>query len=190
MRYGILTAATLALVCASASAFADEDSTTSNPHPFRYGFGMDLGVPSGVSLGFVFHPKTDAISLEASFTENVLSPGGRLSLQLDPLALLPRLPVALYADVQAGFTGRGTVPGHSTNLPSLGYDYVNFYGGLRLGRAQNFHWFFEAGPTYLNVTTGNFQSIVPSAKGLTVGNPTATAWVVPTFVTGFQVSWP
>src|SRR5208337_1881688 len=129
-------------------------------HPWRLGFGMDLGLPSGIALGFVVHPKTDALSLEASFTENVLSPGGRLSLRMDPFALLPRLPIALYADLQAGFAGRGSIPGHSADLPSFSYEYVNFYGGLRLGRAKNFNWFFEAGPTYMAINTGNFQTLV------------------------------
>ncbi len=158
-------------------------------HHWALGFGMDLGIPSGATLGFVVHPSVDWVSIEASFAENVLSPGGRLSVKFDPFALLPRLPIALFADVQGGFFGKGNIPGHAADLPSLGYQYANFYVGLRLGRAQDFHWFFEAGPTFLNLSTSNFQSIVPKTNGLTVNDPTARVWATPTFVTGFEVSW-
>jgi hypothetical protein len=193
MKYALLTAVSATLVCMSASALADEVVTpppvvVANPHPVRVGFGMDLGVPSGISVGVVVHPKVDWLSVEGSFTENVLSPGGRLSLKLDPLALLPRVPVGVFFDLQGGFFGRGTIPGHS-DLPSIGYDYVNTYFGLRLGKAQNFHWLIEAGPSYLAFNSSNFQSVVKSSSVL-VGNPSVTGWVTPTFVTGFEVVWP
>jgi hypothetical protein len=194
MKYALLTAVTAALVCASASALADEVVVTpppvvvANPHPWRIGFGMDLGVPSGVSLGVVVHPKVDWLSVEGSFTENVLSPGGRLSVKFDPLVLATNFPIGVIADLQGGFFGRGSLPGHS-DLPSIGYDYVNLYGGFRFGRAQNFHWLIEAGPSYLSFNSNNFQSVVKSSSVL-VGNPTVTGWVTPTFVTGFEVVWP
>lgn len=181
MKTGIILAvmAASALVCGAASA-----------DPVAIGVGSDLGIPSGYSLGLVVHPGTDAISLQPSLTYNALNFGGRLSLKLDPMALAHNVPVGLFLDFQGGFAASGTVPGHASDLPSVGYDYVNTYLGLRLGKARNFHWNFEVGPSYLHMTTGNFQSVVNSGSSVTVGNPSANMWAIPTFVTGFEVSWP
>jgi hypothetical protein len=151
---------------------------------------MDVGVPSGAALGVVVHPFTEIVSTQLSLTYNGIAPGGRLSVQLDPLAaLFPRGALALFADVQGGFTGDGKIPGHQVEL---GYDYVNVYGGLRLGRANGFHWNIEVGPTYLSATTRNFQSLVnqTGTSGLVIGDPTVHGWIVPTIVTGFEVVWP
>lgn len=171
----------LAIVCASTTAHADD-------HPFRAGFGMDLGVPSGAALGVVLHPKEDWLTGELSLTHNVLNFGGRLSLKLDPMALAENLPIGIFVDVQGGFAGAGNVPGHS-DLPSLGYDYVNLYGGLRFGKPNGFHWNLEVGPSYMHVSTGNFSSVA-NTTGVTLGNPTANVWITPTFSTGFEVTWP
>lgn len=181
MKTGIVLAmvAASALMCGAAAA-----------DPVRVGFGSDLGVPSGYSLGLVVHPATDMLSLQPSLTYNGLGFGGRLALKFDPMALAHNLPVGLFLDLQGGFASNGTVPGHPSDLPSVSYDYFNTYLGLRLGKAKNFHWLFEAGPTYMHVATGNFQSVVGSGSGVSVGNPTANVWILPTFVTGFEVTWP
>lgn len=184
----------LALTCVAATASAQEAVPSqpavvvTNPHPFRVGFGMDIGVPSGLSVGVVVNPKIDWLSLEGSFTENVLSPGGRLSLKLDPIASVSRIPFGVIGDVQGGFFGRGSIPGHH-DLPTIGYDYANFYGGLRFGRPGGFNWVLEAGPSYLAFNSNNFQSVVKNTSVL-VGNPVVTGWISPTFVTGFSAVWP
>lgn len=188
MQRNIALGLTLALLCVSGIASADP--LFGGNHPLRLGFGADVGVPSGASLGLVVHPKQDWFSVSPSLTYNGLAFGGRLALKLDPLALLPNLPIGLFGDVQGGFAGEGNIPGHS-DLPGLRYDYLNLYGGLRLGKPNGFHWNFEAGPTYMHINTNNFQSIFGSnANGLTIGNPTVNGWIVPTFVTGFEVVWP
>jgi hypothetical protein len=160
--------------------------------PARVGFGMDVGVPSGAAVGLVANPGLDWVRLQASLTYDYLSFGGRGSLQLDPFALLPNLPIGLFADVQGGFQPMASIPGHA-DLPSVGLDYVNLYGGLRLGKPNGFHWNFEAGPTYLHVATSNFQAVVnqvSNSNGLVLGNPTVNGWLVPTAITGFTVVWP
>ncbi len=191
MRKSIVITVALAALCISATASAEEKQE--NAHPFRVGFGMDLGVPSGAALGLVVHPKVDWASVQLSLTHNVLNFGGRASLKLDPMALINRgnLPIGLFADAQGGFAAQGTIPGHS-DLPSLGYDYLNLYGGLRLGKPNGFHWNFEVGPTYMHINTDNFQAVLKNGNvpGLSVGNPTVNGWLVPTFVTGFEVVWP
>lgn len=189
MRRNVFLALTAALVCVGATASADP--VFGGDHPLRLGFGMDIGVPSGGALGLVVHPKLDWVSASAAVTYNGLAPGGRLAVKLDPLALLPNCWVGLFADLQGGFAGQGTIPGHS-DLPSVGYDYFNAYGGLRLGKPNGFHWNFEVGPTYMHVATSNFQSVLSNtgASSLVVGNPTVDGWFVPTFMTGFEVVWP
>jgi hypothetical protein len=188
MKRNVFAFMLVALMSVTGLAMADEPAP--NPHPLRVGFGMDLGLPSGVALGVVVHPKIDWVSASVALTHNVLAFGGRASVKLDPLALLPKVPVGLFADFQGGFAGQGAIPGHA-DLPTVGYDYFNMYGGLRLGRPNGFHWNFEVGPTYLHVATENFQHLVASkTQGLTVGNPTVNGWVTPTFVTGFEVVWP
>jgi hypothetical protein len=178
---------------ASMSQAYHPDLSAPVSHPFRVGFGMDFGLPAGVALGLVLNPKLDWLRLEASVTYNYLSFGGRGSVQLDPMALLPNCPVGLFADLQGGFSPTSNIPGHA-DLPQVGYDYFNAYGGLRLGKPNGFHWNFEFGPTYMHVATNNFQAALnkngAGVNGLTIGNPTVNGWVVPTFETGFAVVWP
>jgi len=175
-----LTAICMMLIASTAMAY--------DIPPPRLGVGMDVGVPSGAALEVTLHPKSDWVRVSAALTYNYLSFGGRASLQLDPLAFLPKFPVGLYADVQGGFFPQASIPGH-TDLPQVGYDYLNLYGVLRFGTARSFHWNFMVGPSYLHITTGNFQSVLNNAgvSGLKVGNPTLDGWLVPTFATGFEV---
>jgi hypothetical protein len=187
--------AALALLAVSSVAMADDDQhpyrpvvTLPDPHPFRIGVGLDVGVPSGAALEVTLHPKADWVRVSAALTYNYLSFGPRASVQLDPLALLPKLPIALYADIQGGISPMANIPGHS-DLPSVGYDYLNLYGVLRLGTARGFHWNIAVGPSYIHATTGNFQSVLNNngTSGLTVGNPEISGWLVPTFSTGFEI---
>ncbi len=158
---------------------------------FHAGFGLDVGVPSGIAVGFVFTPWVDWARFDVSFNENVLAPGGRGSLQLDPLAVFHRLPIGVFADFQYGGFANGTVPGHSTTLPGFGYTYESILGGIRLGKPNGFHWNFEIGASHLNISTTNFQSVInnSSLTGLTIGNPSASAWLTPAFETGFAIVW-
>ena len=180
------------LVPAKPRSNPDKVSFFGKPH---WGFGMSIGIPAGVGVQFVMNPWLDWARLDISFQENVLSPGGRLGLQLDPLAVFHRLPFGVFADGQVGFFPQGNIPGHSSSLPSVGYTYETFMGGIRLGKPNGFHWNFEAGLTHLGVTTGNFQSVVNKNGGsntgnLVLGNPTASITASPAVETGFTVVWP
>lgn len=169
----------------------------------RLGVGLNLGVPGGAAVGVVVNPKLDWLRVELDLTYNYLTFGGRASVQLDPMAeILIRSNVTtadgsyivtknpfgfgIFADIQGGFFPTAGVPGHS-DLPQLGYDYLNLYAGIRLGNPNGFHWVFEAGPTYMYARTGNFSQVVGNVEqGLTLGNPTARGWITPTGMTGFQ----
>ena len=156
----------------------------------HYGFGMDVGVTSGAGLAFVVHPKTDMLSLSLAGTYNVFGPGGRVGLKIDPLGIFSHLPIAILADIQGGFATKGTIPGHSADFPALEYQYANFYGALRLGSPGNFHWLFEAGPTYIHAHASNLTSVMNnSSNNVKVGPATVTGWFVPTFSMGFEVTW-
>ena len=95
--------------------------------------------------------------------------------------------VGLFFDLQGGFAARETFKG---DVPAFGYDYLNTYLGLRLGKASGFHWNVEVGPTYMHVNTSNFASITGANSSLTLGNPTVNGWIFPTFETGFGVVFP
>ncbi len=155
----------------------------------RLGFGMDLGLPSGAAIGFVANPALDWVRLQVSLTYNYLSFGGRGSVQVDPMALDKDLAIGLFLDLQGGFSPESNIPGQS-NLPAVGYDYLNIYGGLRLGKPNGFHWNIEVGPTYMHVSTNDFQTVVANkgAAGLILGNPTVEGWI-PSFITGFTTVW-
>lgn len=178
----------LAFMCLAVSASADP--LFGGEHPLRLGFVADLNLPAGAGLGIVAHPKEDWAAPSLSLTYNGLSFGGRLGVKIDPLALKPRIPIGVFIDEQIGFMAQGNVPGHSSDLPSVGYDYWNNYLGLRLGRPNNFYFFIEGGPSYVAAHTGNFQTVVPSTKGLTVSDPSVSGWLVPTFGLGFTAVWP
>lgn len=191
MRKFLFAAVAVAALTATADSFADN-----HPNQFHMGFGMDVGIPSGAAVGAVVNPGLDWVRIQASLTYNYLTFGGRGSVQLDPFVLLKNsegssIPFGLFADVQGGFAPEASVPGHS-DLPQVGYDYLNLYGGLRFGRPNGFHWNLELGPTYMHVSTGNFQSVLNNAgvSGLKIGNPTVDGWLTPTFETGFTVVWP
>lgn len=194
MRKFMFAALSVAAIAITDTAFAD---------PAHVGFGMDVGAPSGGAVGVVVNPGLDWMRIEASLTYDYLSLGGRGSLQLDPMALInvrhqvPGLiwfshdfPFGIFADVQGGFQPTASIPGHS-DLPQVGFDYLNTYAGIRLGKPNGFHWNFEGGPTYMHISTSNFQSVLSGANAgqLRLGNPTVDGWVTPTFETGFTVVW-
>lgn len=187
--FGGLMVACMALASTASAANNDPAPViVEQRNPVRVGFGMDLGVPSGFGVGVVVHPGVDWLSTQLSLNGNYIGWGGRLALKFDPMALKRHLPIGVFLDLQGGFMGRGDIPGHD-DLPSVGYDYFNTYLGLRLGTPNGFHWFFEAGPTYLHVNTDRFGSLVNN-NNLSVGNPTLDGWFMPTFSTGFEVVWP
>lgn len=197
MRKFVFAALSVAAIAVTDYASAD---------PIRVGFGMDVGAPSGAAVGVVVNPKLDWVRLQASLTYDYLSLGGRGSVQLDPMALINvhrvrddgtvylshSFPFGVFVDVQGGFQPTASIPGQS-NLPQVGFDYLNLYGGIRLGSPNGFHWNFEVGPTYMHITTSNFQSVLngsSSVGNLTLGNPTVDGWITPTFETGFTVVFP
>jgi hypothetical protein len=174
-----------ATMCMSASAMADDADTVD--HRLHLGTVLTIGAPVGIGLGLAVNPGVQWLTLSANFTDNVLAPGAMFAAKFDPIAAVaPHSFVGVYADVEGGFAGQGNVPGQGNF--AVGYDYANFYAGLRVGRTTSFSWFLGLGPSFLHISTANFQSLVPNTtvSNLTISNPRADGWVFPTAATGFQ----
>lgn len=182
MKYNVLVPLLTGLLTVTLVAQADE-------HPVRIGAIADLGVPSGLALGVVVHPKADWLTGSVALTHNSLNFGGRLSVKFDPIAyIFPKLFIGGFLDLQGGFAADGTVPGYS-EYPSINYQYINVYAGFRLGKPNKFHWNFEVGPSYIHIASGSFQSMLGKyqSAGTTFGNPSIQGWFLPTFVTGPEI---
>lgn len=174
-----------AAVCFSAPSASAQESQP--PAKFRVGLGVDVGAPSGAVAEIQLHFWQDWLTLSPGITYNALNLGGRLALKLDPMALDKQLPVGLYVEEQLGFAANGRIPGQVG--ASLGYDYSNTYLGLRLGKPNKFNWNFKVGPSWMHVN-GDLGSLVNvSSAGVSIGNPQANLWVLPTFETGFNFTF-
>jgi hypothetical protein len=172
MKHYLMTGALFSILVISGSALAQETP----PSKIHLGGELGLGAPSGAHLGVVLEPKLDWLQLEAGLAYNYLAFGGQASLRLDPLALLPQVPVGVFGEVEGGFFPVEKVPGH-TDLPGIGYDYASLMAGLRLGKATGFHWSLEGGESFLHFSTSDFQSIANKSgvSGLFLGNPSGNA---------------
>lgn len=179
------------LCCCAAFSALMFSSSIAEADPLRIGFGGDVGIPSGISVGVVVHPKVDWVSVQLSITHNIINFGGRIAAKVDPLAYFSSVPVGIFGDFQFGGNFSGNIPSLS-DFPTIGYRYINMYGGLRLGRPNGFHWNFEVGPSFIDVSTHNFQTFVnkDTANKVTVSEPKVSLTLTPTFITGFEVMWP
>jgi hypothetical protein len=178
----------LLLMMATTAAKADESTPTTAtsqvviPERHRWvGMQFDVGAPDGVALGVVVRPYVNWARLNLSGTYNVLAPGIRGGITLDPI----KFPVAPTLTFEGGRSFNGDLPGKH-NLPEVGYDYMNLHLGLEFGNRDHWRFFLQGGPSWLHVTTGNFQSVVGSSDAsLVIGNPTANVAILPTAKLGF-----
>lgn len=186
-----LFAALLVLAASAPSlAHAQADDQASAYHPdasahrrHRWlGVQLDVGVPDGAALGLVVRPRVEWLRLELAGTYNGLAPGMRLGATLDPVSF----GIAPTLTAEAGFAMQGTVPDRS-DLPSLGYDYLNLHLGVEFGKRDYWRFFVHAGPSFVHASTENFSSITSGAHDLQLGEPTADAWLLPTAKLGFAL---
>jgi hypothetical protein len=179
-------AAIAALCLASIPAYADGPTDPPPPPKVKhFGALLDVGVPDGAALGLVVRPvpgpKFYWLKLNVAGTYNGLAPGLRGGIQLDPIKFPIRL--TLNADVGHSFAGNpGSFVGKT--LPDISYTYANLHGGLEMGGWNGFTFFLHAGPTWMNVQTGNFNSVINDPH-VTFSDPHANATIVPTVKLGF-----
>ncbi len=174
----LVTSLVLTSALVASSALADE------PKPrFKYvGMQLDLGVPDGAALGVVVRPKLNWLRLNVSGTYNVLAPGIRGGLTLDPI----KFPIAPTFTLEGGHAFEGKLPG--VEMPGISYDYLNIHGGLEFGSRDSFRFFIHGGPTYMGVHTSNFaDSVGNTDKSITISDPTVSIRLIPTAKLGFAL---
>lgn len=180
-KFLIAVMACLLLVTASTAARADE------PTPERHrwvGMQFDVGAPDGVALGVVVRPYVNWARLNLSGTYNAIAPGIRGGVTLDPI----KFPVAPTLTFEGGHAWNGNIPGGGSNLPQVGYDYMNLHLGLEFGNRDHWRFFLQGGPSWMHVQTSNFQAVVGSSdSSLVIGNPSANVAVIPTAKLGFAL---
>jgi hypothetical protein len=150
---------------------------------------VGIGLPSGATFGLAFNPFVNWAQVDVALAWDYLAWGMKAGFKLDPLALLPNVPVGLFADGRLGFLNQGNVPGQ--NGLTVGYGYESILGGLRIGKASSgFRWNIEAGESHLSASTGNFNNFIQhqsgGVSGLTLSNPKVSG-DIPSVETGFEI---
>lgn len=189
-KFSVITAAIVSSITMGSVALADTDaqpyrpdisqSLNSSTNRWHAGFEIGLGVPAGATVSLVVNPRLNWLQLGAGVGYNYLAFGPEGFVKLDPLALLPKVPIGIFGEFRAGIFPVENIPGHSSDIPGVGYSYESFQAGLRLGRADHgFRWDFKVGEAHIDAHTSNFQSRVASGNtsGVTFGNPTASGWI-------------
>jgi hypothetical protein len=163
--------------------------------PRQFGAMLDLGVPDGTMLSFVYRP-IEMARFHAGAGYNGISPGLRLGGVFLPFGWGPALEIDYghYFEGDAngvaglfGDTGEGSVV-----LESIGYDYVNFRGGMDFG-GERFTFFAHGGISWLRTTIHEFDTLLDQ-NGDAESNtsieirkdPVLNAWV-PNLQLGFIV---
>ena len=143
------------------------------------GMQMDIGAPDGVALGVVVKP-VKVLRLNVSGTYNVLAPGVRGGMTLDPI----NFGIAPTLTIEGGYAAMGKIPGVS-NSPQVGYTYLNLHGGLEFGKRDSWRIFLHAGPSWISLKASGVQSAIDLGNDFTMSDPRATVMFNPTVKLGF-----
>jgi hypothetical protein len=164
-----------ALVCGLTIA---HNSLAAEEHK-NFGFGMDLGVPSGLAAALIVKPNVNWLRFDFAATYNVIAPGLRGGFTLDPINFL----ISPSLTIDAGKTWSGNIP---TRQAQIDMSYVNFHGGIELGSQKTVRFFIHAGPSYFVVHGNNLQTIFDSNQAnLKLSNTSVRGWFTPTANAGF-----
>jgi hypothetical protein len=146
------------------------------------GMQFDLGVPDGAAAGLVVRPYVDWVRVGLSATHNGAAPGIRGSVTLDPI----NFGVAPTLTFGYGQTFMGTVPTFVSNdVPSFSYNYLNLHPGLEFGDRNSWRFFIQGGPSWINLSTRDFQKVVNSnVQNLRVADPSVHVMFNPTVKLG------
>lgn len=152
--------------------------------PHRYvGIQGDVGFVDGVGAGIVVSPYFKWLKTTLSYTNNIISSGGRAGITLDPLDKF----ISPTFTTEFGFTDKFNGSDiFKTKLPDTNYRYLNFQPGFDFGKQNGFRFFLRGGFTHLWGGAFNFNEFInsPNVKG---SNPTIRLWVFPTFKVGFSM---
>jgi hypothetical protein len=167
----------VAMMAMGGSAMAGEPEG----NKFRLGAGLDVGVPSGGSLGIVMSPWIPQLKLGVYGSYNGLAPGMKGSATIDPF----NFPVSLTLTGEVGGFWAGQVPGVNGS-PSVSYTYENLLLGLEFGKRTGFRFYFRGGLTHLDANVSNFQNTFTPPANVSVGNPHLSATAAPAVAIGLQ----
>jgi hypothetical protein len=128
-----------------------------------FGAMLDLGVPDGTTLSFVYRP-IDIARLHAGLGYNGVSPGLRIGGEYLPLGWGPSIGMAYghYFEGDAnGLAGMFGDPGDkgSKLLEHVGYSYFALRAGMEFG-GDRFTFFGRGGVTWLSTTIHELDAII------------------------------
>jgi hypothetical protein len=165
--------AVLALLCATAGAAAAKKS---------WGVMLDAGVPDGASGALVYRP-WGFLRLHAGVGSNSIGTGVRGGLSLMALGLSANVDAGRYFPGNANPLASKITGDLMMDVPALrrvGYDYVNFHGGLEWGATGWGTFYIHGGMSRLRGVVHELGETI-SSNDVTVSfahDPTVKVWVV------------
>ena len=153
------------------------DAPRADEHP-KFGAMLDVGVPDGAGLSFVYRPFT-WLRANAGLSYNLFGFGVRGGITLAPFyfAITPTLTVegGSFFESDASSLAKQALPDTDLSqandaLKHLSYQYASGQVGVEIGSARNFVFFLRVGVSYLHSTV-NLEKVLQSA----VGDDTITA---------------
>lgn len=142
------------------------------PHRKFLGISLSAGVPDGMGLDVVIRP-VQWVRLAGGGTYNLFSPGLRGGVTVLPFKRI------LGVAFEGGHYFDGNINNRfGTNSPALdavGYTYLNFQGGLDLGR-KYVTVFLHAGESYIYGRIHNLNQQFNNQATFT-SDPTVRAWI-------------
>jgi hypothetical protein len=171
----------------------NQEAADSSKKPRMFGAMLDLGVPDGTNLSFVFRPISIA-RVHAGLGYNGVSPGLRIGGEYLPLGWGPSIGMALghYFEGDAnGLAGMFGDPGDGSKLlEHVGYSYFALRAGMEFG-GDRFTFFGRGGVTWLRSTIHELDSFIQTDEdsNMTVSvkkDPVLSAFV-PTIQLGMIV---
>lgn len=173
MKKSICSAIIALTLTSSASVLADDKVK-------HLGATLDCGIPDGAGLGLIVKPYWYWLGVSGAATFNGFAPGVRGGIKFDPV----RFAIRPTINIEAGHSFNADLSNIAKgDFPKVNYSYANFHLGAEFGSNNGFSFFVHGGPSIINIQTENFQKSVDS--NLTVSNPKANLWAVPTAKLGF-----
>lgn len=146
---------------------AEAASSSDSPHKARqFGAMLDLGVPDGTMLSFVYRPIRMA-RLHAGAGYNGIGPGLRLGGVFLPFGAGPSLSLDYGHYFEGDANGIVNMFGDTAEgrvlLESVGYDYVSLRAGVDLG-GDRFTFFARGGVSWVRTTIHEFDALLAPAE--------------------------
>lgn len=145
----------------------------------KIGIQTDIGIPDGISLGLTIKPNLSWLRINVAGTYNLMAPGIRTGLILDPIDYV----VSPVLSFEAGTFGKGTVPFLNKNH-DISYGYINLHSGIEFGVKNKWKIFFHLGPSFISMKIYNFsagtnnQVLLKDPSISVIVNPTAKIGIV------------